>query len=217
MADNVENQPEQIVEENQVSDSWQAYIAHHPFATGCMPTPPLSIHHDLLDPPGVPSIGLSVCCAALKNGLLRERWDVDKDALAFLASVLATPDDEFAACWFGYGDLKVVEPVLSCDAEVDMSIVRGRNAARVSTDGLRPFETDVERGESWMWPEQELRLPAEKDDQVQAARLEVDREVMTYLHEIVQSSRAGDCEGMVCANDGCEIVSPAPNSKSYHD
>ena len=200
------------VDEDELSP-WD-YALHHglvansfdsnPFCSEYLPSLPESLHIDLEDPPSTLSIGTLVCTWALNGHTTHERWDVDKESVEFLTSVLALSNkySEGLDCIHTmkrFGELKVEEATLASDAELDLLKLKRRNVVTITTEDMQPFQLNDERDESLCWPSNLLRLPAETDRDISNEKLEVDLETMEYMKAVAAPHTLSDDEIMLTA------------------
>lgn len=167
------------------------YLNENPLLTTQLPSPPESLHDAFEDPLGALSIAEIAGPDALED-LFQEKWAVDKPAAEFLASIMKLGSDEplanedVAGSVLRWSDLKVDEAILHSDAEIDLSRLRRRNAVGISTAGMEPFHLNERKGEGLAWSQWELEAPQRMKDQMMNEKLEVDRNGMEYLQEILR-------------------------------
>lgn len=170
------------------------YAHENPFHLQCLPSPPESLLSDLVDPSSTVNVEAIVDLSALEDHTAHERWEVDKASVEFIASVVALGREGDALCNQGsegmlyIKDLKLVEPVLASDPQLDIIQLKRRNSAVISVKGMEPFELDTENDESIFWSSKYRHLPIEKDETLARERLDVDPETMEYLKEIWNSA-----------------------------
>ncbi|KAK3073576.1 hypothetical protein LTR53_004728 [Teratosphaeriaceae sp. CCFEE 6253] len=169
-----------------------------PFELAYLPTPPASAADDLDDWPGLDTSHKAAVVSLVNGG---EKWAVDKDSAAFLASVLALGRDDADLvthdnAHLTFNDLKIEEPIMQCDPDLEIQKLRSRNVVKFSTSGLLPFPLDAEKGESAEWSRADLRLPTMKDAEAATEKLEVDQVAMKILREIALPPRLSDGEAV---------------------
>ncbi|KAK5684061.1 hypothetical protein LTS10_003925 [Elasticomyces elasticus] len=165
-------------------------LLEDPLRSVWMPTPPASADGDLEEWPEVESGHRTAAINLASHG---EKWEVDKETMGFLASVMALArDDEQATVLddtpLTFTDLKIDEVILQCDAAVEVRKLRERHIVKLTTHGLEPFALDVEKGESVQWCSTDLALPSKIHEQIAADRLEISRDEAAYLQNIAQPS-----------------------------
>lgn len=154
------------------------------------PPSPEHLQADLRDPDSTLNVALLVSLGALEGHTVHGRWDVDKESAKFLASVLALCKEENWQDGSASGgalklkDLKLEEPILVSDPELDLEQLRHRNMITISTDGIEPFKLDENKNEGFSWTPEDLRLPSGKDRSVAHERLDIDHETIEVLKEI---------------------------------
>ena len=167
-----------------------SHFAEHPFQSACLPSPPRSPLRDLEDPAGVLNIATVVSLKALDGHTTHEKWDIDKASAEFIGSVISLekedPTESIAEVDkpLKITDLKLVEPILTTDPELDLVHLKQRNTPTIRTRGMKPFKLNDEVDESIRWPAHLLRLPAEKDQQVMDDKLIVDHDTIQYIKEL---------------------------------
>lgn len=165
------------------------YLTHNPLDSDLVPPLPASWQADLEDPEGPVNIGLPVCLDALNGYTDHERLDIDRDSADLLASAIKLgQDDDFLDGWvdeqanrFKY--LKVEEPILRSDPELDLICLRRRNTPTVSADGMQPFADREIQDLPFISSERDavmLELLKESVDE----KLDIDRSTVVYLGEI---------------------------------
>ncbi|KAK3640806.1 hypothetical protein LTR56_011683 [Elasticomyces elasticus] len=165
-------------------------LLEDPLRSVWMPTPPASADGDLEEWPEVESGHRTAATNLAGHG---EKWEVDKETIGFLASVMALGrEDEQVTVLddtpLTFTDLKIDETVLQCDAAVEVRKLRERHVVKLTPHGLEPFALDTEKGESIQWPSTDLALPSKIHEQIVADRLQISRDEAAYLQNIVQPS-----------------------------
>ncbi|KAK4954340.1 hypothetical protein LTR10_007771 [Elasticomyces elasticus] len=165
-------------------------LLEDPLRSIWLPTPPTSADGKLEEWPEVEGGHRTAAMNLVSHG---EKWEVDKETMGFLASVMALGrEDEEATILddtpLSFTDLKIDETVLQCDAAVEVRKLRERHIVKLTTDGLEPFALDTENGESIQWPSTDLALPSKIHEQIVADRLEISRDEASYLQNIAQPS-----------------------------
>ena len=208
--DDAEITTAELLAEARAEGVWQDPFSEDPLKSACMPTPPASAAGDLDDWPGLTNKQRDAATDLVGNG---EKWIVDKESAGFLASVIAFGKDDRKPLSFEDGavrfaDLKVEEPILHCDPDLDLQKLRARNTVKLSTRGLLPFMLDESQGEGIAWSQANLLLPQQKREEVAAERLEIDKDVMKFLRKIAEPSLVSDAEMARCfieADKVCRI------------
>ncbi|KAK4899934.1 hypothetical protein LTR27_002695 [Elasticomyces elasticus] len=165
-------------------------LLEDPLRSIWLPTPPASPDGDLEEWPEMDSGHRTAATNLAVHG---EKWEVDKETMGFLASVVALGrEDEQVSVLddtpLTFTDLKIDETVLQCDAAVEVRKLRERHIVKLNTDGLKPFAPDTEKGESIQWPNADLALPSKIHEQIAADRLHISRDEAAYLQNIAQPS-----------------------------
>lgn len=151
-------------------------------------TPSETVQLDFTDPAGVSTAAL---LDMLRNTIANEKWDVDRESANFLADV-ATIDKhpwdprDADGSQMSLRDLKIIEPVLTTDHELDMQRLGARNSVTISTNDIEPIPVDVERDEGLQWPSRYVCLPSELEANFASARLDIGKDVVDYLCDIAQ-------------------------------
>ncbi|KAI7160171.1 hypothetical protein KC316_g13519 [Hortaea werneckii] len=141
---------------------------------------------DLTDPCGLSTAAL---LDMLRNTVTSEKWDVDRESANFLAEV-ATADRHPCTPWDADGsrvpfqDLKIMEPLLATDHELDIQRLEARNTVSISTNDIEPVSVDIERDEGLQWPSRYACLPIELHREFASARLDIGKDVVDYLRDI---------------------------------
>jgi len=123
-----------------------------------------------------------------------EKWQIDRDSAMFLAAALALGNfgdvliesSKLNDEQLSFSDLKVMEPVIYCDPELELQRLRRKNMMKFSEIRIKAIELNVEDDESIQWPPTTLSVPAEIDGAIANEKYEVDCRVREYLHEIVE-------------------------------
>ncbi|CAK3873128.1 Hypothetical predicted protein [Lecanosticta acicola] len=119
----------------------------------------------------------------------REKWDIDREAMQFLATVHSlSKSDEVTPASHGlrptFRDLKTEEPALRTDPQIDLFRLIERNQVKLSTDDIDPVPLDDDKDESLKWSRESLKLPKKLNDEITKERLDVEWETAEYLREI---------------------------------
>lgn len=164
------------------------YSLENPLESMQTRTPSEAVQLDLTDPPGLSTAAL---LDMLRNTVTGEKWDVDRESTSFLAEV-ATADRHPWTPWDADGsrssfrDLKIMEPVLTTDHELDIQRLEARNTVAISANDIEPVPVDIERDEGLRWPSRYARLPTELECEFASARLDIGKDVVDYLRDIAQ-------------------------------
>lgn len=158
-----------------------------------LPPTPQSMIADLSDPPEAPSVSTLISLNELNEITDNEKWNVDREAIGFLASIMKPWEEDMATAdaatsYHDFRQLKLEEAILSMDPDLDLVQLKRRNALRLSTTGMSPCDL----GDDVLWTSEELHLPARLDLRVSQERLDVDAETMWFLKNIHQPSDEDD-------------------------
>lgn len=184
LEDDVELTPEEA--------ALHAYRSHNPLRPDLLPVTPPDYDGDLADPPRVAEMQKMVDLAGI---LGPEKWDVDQEALQFLASTRTLMKENKSnlrreGLHPGFRDLRLDEPVLKTDPHLEMLRILERNQVHLTSDGFDRISLNVEKDESIKWPKHILQLPSIVDKQIASEKLEVDMETVEYLRDIFQGPKA---------------------------
>ena len=187
-------------EEDEDELSTLEYARYHGLTTGYFNEDPLqhvvlpslhgSLQSEFEDPQATLNIALLVSLGALKGHNMHEKWEVDKDAAKFLASLLecgkeGARHDEFNIDGTrSFRHLKLEEPILATDPGLDLLRLKRRNNVSVSTIGMEPFQLDEKQNEDPTWTAKEFEVLVETNRKVMQEKLDIDREAMEFLKRI---------------------------------
>nr|POE72202.1 hypothetical protein CFP56_12078 [Quercus suber] len=142
------------------------------------------------------------------SNCLQERWNVDKDAAAYLSTILAfsgatNEEDLIVLAQTRYQDIKMDVPLLAYDPELELRHIRRRNVARLSTTGMSLYHLDTEADESIQWPKRYNSCQLNMDQQIANERLLIAKDAVELLNSILQpgTSRARDIEATFFRED----------------
>jgi hypothetical protein len=165
------------------------YLSHNPLDSDLVPGPPADWRTDLEDPESTLNIGVLVSLGALNGHTGHEKLDIDKEAMELLAYVikLGQDDDSFDEwqddCSARFKDLKLEEPILLSDPQLDLMRLKRRNMAVLSTDGMQPFADEEIEDPGFISPEKDAAMDDELErDEIE--KLDIDRSTVEYLGEI---------------------------------
>lgn len=165
------------------------YKTVNPFKAVEYPSPSIT-KADLNDPDSVPTIDEILYKHAFLQLNEPERLNIDRDTAVFLASVfsLEKTGEPLESLLHSntplYSrNLKIEEPVLTSDPELDLWRLRRLNAAIVSSKGMEAFELDDEKGEGFGWSIEEKRAHTETEELIASEKLDIDVELLTYLKD----------------------------------
>lgn len=164
----------------------QDYSLENPLESTKTRTPSDAVQLDLTDPSGLSTAAL---LDMLRNTITNEKWDIDRESTNFLADV-ATADRHPWTPWDADGsrvpfrDLKIMEPVLTTDHEVDMQRLEARHTVTIFTNDIEPVPVDIEQDEGLQWPSHYACLPTELECKFASARLDIEKDVVDYLRDI---------------------------------
>lgn len=179
--------PKICVEDFRAEGLCHDYFLQHPFSVLGMLIPQASLADLFSDPPDALESAFEVAQDVRTND---EKWDVDKESVRFLASVVAmererddrTRTDDADG---GFRRLKLDEPVLACDPDLELSRLRKRNEAVLEVRGIEPFKIEIEKDEGIAWPTKLRDLSAEKDREAAAdQKFDVEPDVAEYLRDL---------------------------------
>ena len=102
------------------------------------------------------SVALLAALGALNGVNSYEKWDVDKESAGFLASVVTLGKDdgspmELRDIHVDFRDLKVMEPLLHCDPDLELQQLRRRNQVNISPRGIAPIPLQEGEGDVFRW------------------------------------------------------------------
>lgn len=163
-----------------------------------MENPPDSLWDPASSPSAIagdfPETYLDAANAFVRGTEPLEKWQIDRDSAMFLAASLALEnlgdvliepsklDDGHPS----FGDLKVMEPIVHCDPELELRRLWHKNMPTMYGIRMDTFKLSVEDDESIQWPSTALRLPAQIDGTIANEKYEVEYRVREYLHNIVE-------------------------------
>ena len=188
-----------------------SYFDTDPLQSDFLPSPSGDFYSDLGDPELAPNLDLLASLAASNESAIHEKWDIDKDAGVFLASVVKSTNIEAAAEFLeangmlGFGDLKLEEPLLASDPELDLLRLKRRNTVIISAHGLEPFVINEQKGEGLSWAMEELQLVAEKERELGQEKLDVDHSTRQFLKEVMSSQNSTGEESIQISDDQAKV------------
>lgn len=160
------------------------YFERDPLRCAGMPTPPdsMAAEFDLADPrPGEVDRAKE-----LTQKIGNEPWDIDKETAELLTSAMAlSRADEDDIDIRRMADLKIDEPVLRSDPEIDLRKLRSRNSVSMSIRGLESCELNVQKDESLAWSAEHVQLPAAMAKFITEEKLDVDLASMKFLKDVM--------------------------------
>lgn len=186
-----------VLESARMLGLYQGYHSQNPLASLCIPLPP----EKLLDDAADAAMDTALKFSNVASGI--ERWGVDKASAGFLASlfalskgegILSVPDDSART----FGDLRLIEPVLGRDPELEILQLKRRNMPVISARGMDLFKLETSDNESIAWPSDVLGFPKGKNHDIASEKLQATRDSIEYLRDIIHPSRSSD-QGMVSA------------------
>lgn len=192
-ADHVEEMS--VVESTRMLGLYQDYHSQDPLASLCIPLLPEKLVDDVADT----FMDTALKFSNATNGV--EKWEVEKASASFLASLFASskgegipsvPDDSVRT----FGDLRLVEPVLDRDPELELLQLKRRNMAVISARGVDLFNPDTSDNQSIAWHPHVRDFPEKKNHDIASDKLEASRDSIEYLREIMHPSYSSD-QGMV--------------------
>jgi hypothetical protein len=177
-------EPPSLAEEARQAGWWDDYHASMPFGSLGLPIPSEVAFEEITEP------ALEAAVEVCHNPCGWEKWEVDKDTASFLASVMALgnsgaepPEDGHVT----FADLKLTEPIVKQDPELELQRVKRRNVAVISSRGMEPFPINVGKGEGWEWPPEVCEAANQRQVEVASEKLEVEAQVLDYLRSIITS------------------------------
>jgi len=179
----------------------EEYMLDNPLTSACIPTPPKTLADDLADPPEVQSIALLAAPGVLNGTNAYEKWDVDRDSAGFLASVLALgrgdgSPRQLEDGYISFSDLKLMEPLLHVDPQLDMQQLKRRNRVTISARGIKEIPLSTGKDKSVEWPPKSLDLLMQMEGKIASDKMEVSKDVMEYLRAIADPPRLSYTEMM---------------------
>ncbi|KAF2772724.1 hypothetical protein EJ03DRAFT_371647 [Teratosphaeria nubilosa] len=183
--DQYDDEAPSLVQEARREGLCQDYLAEDPFRPSGLPTPPLTQIEDMPEP------CLEAAVDAFHNPGTLEKWEVDKEAAGFLASVMALGKDDGTPVlllkdfYQNVGDLRLVEPLLRRDPEQELQSLKLHNAVSISTRGIKPFSLDIEKDEAIDWPKDAGSLRSQKETEIRTEKLKVGRDVLLHLRGLM--------------------------------
>lgn len=159
------------------------YYSSNLLQSSLIPPNVCSLEDDLVDPPG------SIDIVRLATFACVEKWDVGKDTMEYLGSVLAlsAPVDDFITlCGLQpqIRHIKLEEPILSSDPATDMQRLRERNVVRLTSHGIKPYHLDRRNDEGLRWSARSLKLPEDMDKLIAAEKMTINSETGGFLKQI---------------------------------
>jgi hypothetical protein len=176
-----------VLEYAQVKGLTRDHTLDNPWQAAPPLPAPAEAECDLADPKSVLDVGALVCLGALNRTSLSEKWDVDRQAIDFLASVIAMhhdPHAEYDCISSPVGDLKLEEALLSIDPAFDLSRLKRRNMIDLVSGRVGYCTLDREEYGISIWTADDLLLPAKRDHDVVQEKFEVAQELPVYLKDI---------------------------------
>lgn len=143
----------------------------------------------LADPPNIDSVE-QILAQERSQGHFQDRWQVDKEAATFLASVMRdvkadVTDDMRYYFPAPLRQLRAEEALLQCDPDSEMRAILERNEVRLTSKGMTPFKLDADKDESLEWGAVNLALPARLAKELGAEKWQVSTETMAFLRNIL--------------------------------
>ncbi|KAI6827316.1 hypothetical protein KC327_g7358 [Hortaea werneckii] len=153
---------------------------------------------DFTDPPGLSTAAL---LDMLRTTVTNEKWDIDRDSTCFLAEVATISNHPWTPCdavglQVPFRDLKIMEPALTTDHELDMQRLEARSTVTIPAQDIEPIPVDIERDEGLQWPSRYECLPSELAAEFASARLDIGKDVVDYLRDIAQPAFMNEQEMM---------------------
>ncbi|CAK1358235.1 unnamed protein product [Cercospora beticola] len=155
-----------------------------------MPTAPTtSALQDLEDPPGL--IGIQELLEQEKGeGYPQDRWQVDKDSVAMLASIVRDVKEYQVSKMHFHLPVPLRHcrseiPVLQCDPDTELRRLKQSNEINIASDGMMPFDLEDKKGESLVWGAEDLALPERVRNELESERLQVDAETMSFMKGVL--------------------------------
>lgn len=188
-----------LVEYARLHELTTDHTASNPFNSGFAPLPPVDWELDLEDS-DLTNIGLLLSLSALDGHTVVEKLDIDKDSAAVLASVVKLgQDDDFFDGWqedyaIRLNDLKLDEPILPTDPQLDLLRLESRNEARIQAAGMQLLAPEDIKEPAFMNAKRDAELREElkiRDHE----KLDIDRATIDYLGEICKEVEDAYDEG----------------------
>ena len=164
------------------------------FASDLLPRPPANCAADLEDG-SLTTIALLGSLSALNGHTAHEKYDIDKDAAELLASVIKLgQDDNFLdECQdehsIRFKDLKLEEPILLSDPELDLMRLEQRNTAKICADVMETSKNIQEPG--FISPEKDAAMRQALTER-KNEKLDIDRSTIDYLGELCKQLEGDD-------------------------
>lgn len=115
------------------------------------------------------------------------KWDVDRDTVQFLAGLAALLADERATYQpeSMLHRMKLEEPVLSVDPQLENIELRQRNLPRLTTKDEVPFSLETDKDETLQWPAKSLKALSDMKHDISHGRLAMDKETAEFMKDIM--------------------------------
>lgn len=165
------------------------YLHQDPVEPELIPRIPATWQDALEDPASRMNIGLIVSLGALNGQTTNEKLDVDKETASLLSSVfkLSKDDDDLETLLekdlIRFNDLKLEEPILATDPDIDLSRLSERNTVTISTDGMQPFPRKEIVESKFLPGKSDAALKTELERRIEE-RLDMDKTTAEYLRDI---------------------------------
>ncbi|KAF2483174.1 hypothetical protein BDY17DRAFT_345794 [Neohortaea acidophila] len=135
------------------------------------------------------------------NAVIGEKWAVDRGTAQFLASIIALTE---TSCMVeageddGLANLRLTEPLLSTDPELELERLRRRQVATISSRGMKPFVLQPDKGQSFAWSPAEQQMQHRAIEAVNGEKLQIHSDTLKYIK---------DCMDLACSNEGNDFMS----------
>lgn len=176
------------------------YFERDPLQCAGMLSPPDSVAAEfgLTDP----ETGERARAKELIRKIENEPWDMDKETAELLTSAMAlSRGEEDEVERRRVADLKIDEPVLRSDPEVDLWKLRSRNTVSISNKGIAACELGIQKGESLAWSAEDMELPVAIARCIKEEKPDLDRETAELLKDVISPEVLDQWEAIEMAID----------------
>ncbi|KAK5165487.1 uncharacterized protein LTR77_009016 [Saxophila tyrrhenica] len=190
-------------------------------AMDCLPPTPESMHSDMMHP-SIELDSTDISPDTLGEKLVLETWDVDRETVKFLTSVMALAADQPNMCVEELDDcllsrsLKIEEAVLSRDPELELRQLKRHNAISLPAEAAAFVRTTTEDEQQPLWTTAELALPHKMDCKVAQERLDIGRDVISYLEDVLSLSESQDVDFSDPDSQRVTLRSPTSQIRADH-
>lgn len=173
-------------DEKILAAAYQNYYTGNLLRSGLVPALPADYIEESADPAGLTSLESLVSLDELNSN---ERWEIDKESAAFLNHVVIETNKDYTdlllqSAQTSLRELKVKEPVLLTDPQLDMMKIMERSKLELKAEDLNPHKLNHDNDEGLKWPAKYANLPAQLHQKIDSERLILDVETIEYLKDI---------------------------------